>query len=69
MAKKTEDKKFPFLSMRISQASDSTGLSERYIWEAIRKKELPVIKPSRRITLILVEDLERWLESQKKATK
>ena len=53
----------PKLSLTISEAAESLGLSVRTIEQLVRMGQLPVVRVGRRV-LIPVKALSAWLDQQ-----
>ena len=54
------------LAYPVDRAAKAAGLGRTKLYEAIARGELPSVKIGKR-RLILVEDLRRWLASQRAA--
>jgi hypothetical protein len=56
------------LSLNVRQAVEASGLTRSHIYEAMKKGDLTARKAGRR-TIILAEDLRRYIENLPTSTK
>jgi len=60
MAKKMQCEK-PIIARRVSEWAVALGVSERTLWERVRKGEIKATKISKKITLIEATEIENFL--------
>ena len=51
------------VGLRVPEAALLSGLSETYLWNAIREGRLTAVRPTSRITLIRRRTLDEFVES------
>ena len=50
----------PVISYSVAEAAKAVGVSERTIFDAIRRGDLPAYKPTAKV-LVLADDLRAWI--------